>query len=1009
MAHAARQQKNAVIENSLSKAEADVPEAAKQEGGPPERGRSHGGDVSRKISRLIEENERLRQQVTFRALVTEISTAFINLAPTQINAGVDDALRRIGEYTGVDRAYVFRFSPDLSTMRNTHEWCAPGITPQIDNLQSVSCAEVPFFLRCMLAHETIQLPRLDDLPPEAARDRAVLEPQGIKSLVCVPMIHQGSLEGMLGFDSVRQEKTWPEQHVSLLHSIGEILIRAIKYQDTEQALHLSSAAIDTARDAILWLGPAGNILYANKTACRDLGYSERELLRLSVWDIVPFIRPQGWPNQWDLLKRVGSTSLSTEARRQNGRVFPIQLSITFLSSGGQEYVFVFASDITERKNQQHELRTAKDRAEEAARAKSVFVANMSHEIRTPLNGVIGMTGLLLETGLNDEQRQYVKAIRSSGEILLSTVNEILDFSKIEAGRVELEVTEFNLRALVEEAMDMLAPKAHEKGLKFSGMLPFDLPESLRGDPSRIRQVLINFLSNAVKFTDRGEVVLEVSAEAETRTSVSLRFDVRDTGIGVYPQKLHAIFQPFTQADSSTTRKYGGTGLGLAICRELADLMGGKVSAESVPGEGSTFTFRIALEKVESQSTTGRRRRLRASLNGLRVLIADAHAAHRRNLLELATTWNLDAEFAVDSEALLECVTAAHDAEVPFEILLIDDALPGRPLEETLAELRRHHGTLEILVMSSFGKQVHGDRLEKLNVAGVLPRPVKRTVLLNSLLKIVTPGSTLEVTSFSNPGGRMQNLGLRVLVAEDNAVNSMVAKRMLEKLGCRADIVGDGQEAIEALERLPYDAILMDCQMPVLDGFETTRRIRNSSGINKSIAIIAMTANALQGDRERCMEAGMDDYLSKPLHMDQLFSMLLPLSAAGTRPPAGPTPPPAPTHKDVLDLARLEEIADGDMAFTKEILTGFQRDMGHRIDELRVAVQQQDSESIRRVAHTIKGASRNIGADRMAQAAERIEKRSEGLKMKSLQPGLELLETEFQRVCLEIVKRLAPTA
>ncbi|MBX3729332.1 MAG: response regulator [Candidatus Sumerlaeia bacterium] len=962
------------------------------------------------MERLARENEQLRAQVEFLTLVAGISNEFIHIAPETIDASVNLALRRLGEHMGGDRSYLLRFSPDHSTITNTHEWCAPGIAPQIALLQRLPAEKAPLFARRLTALETYHIPRVRDMPDTSRLDRELLTVQGIRSVICVPIVHHGRVEGALGFDAVRAERSWSQTEERLLRIVGETLVRALKLQEAETALHVASASIENGCGLNLWIGPDGGILYANRAACEELGYSQQQVLGRHVCTVMPLGEIARWNQFWSQLCHSGRTGVSGEMVRSDGSRFPVQASLTYLRVQDREYLFLFANDVTERRVQHRELRAAMARAEDAARAKTLFVANMSHEIRTPLNGVLGMTSLLLDTRLDDEQRQYVRGIRSSGEMLLGVVNEILDFSKIEAGKLELEEMDFNLRAIVEESLDVLAPRAHEKGLKLSGMLSFDLPQHLRGDPSRIRQILTNFLSNAIKFTKQGEVILEVLAETETKSEIGLRFEVRDTGIGIAPDKLGRIFEPFTQADSSTTREYGGTGLGLAISRELAQRMNGQIGATSQPGAGSTFWFRITLPKAESHSTTGRRRRLKSTLASMRLIVADAHEAHRRNLLEVAASWYLDAVSVPSAEQLLGRLRAAREAGTLFEILLLDDALPGMPINQLVTDCRAECPSLGIVLMSSFGRHVLGDRFQVPGVSDVLAKPVRHNELLETLVRLVFPGGNIEVTRFSSPGEQQRFLGLRVLVAEDNPVNQMVAKRMLEKLGCRADIVIDGSEVLAALETLPYDVILMDCQMPVLDGFETTRRIRSGSPARCDIPIVAMTANALQGDRERCLAAGMDDYLSKPLHIDQLFGVLLPLSTAAAHPEAvtASTPKPTRPRPDVLNLKRLEEIADGDQSFIKEILTGFQRDMARRLDELRVAIHDRRLDAVQAIAHTIKGAGRNLGADRMAAAAEVIEGRKAGLQARSLQQDLEAIETEFQLVSLEIVKKLAPT-
>jgi len=672
----------------------------------------------------------------------------------------------------------------------------------------------------------------------------------------------------------------------------------------------------------------------------------------------------------------------------------------------------------ERKRMELELASARDAALESARLKSEFLANMSHEVRTPMNGVIGMTDLLLDTDLTEEQLEYAEAVRSSAALLLTIIDDILDFSKIEAGKLRFEKLNFDLQYVVESIVGLLAERAHAKGIELTSFIEPNVPTALRGDPGRLRQVLLNLGGNAIKFTEHGEAALHITEVDKTDAHVTLRFAVTDTGIGVSEEAQQNLFQAFTQADGSTTRRYGGTGLGLAISRQLVELMNGEIGVESEPGKGSTFWFtaRFGLQPdavSKGAPTPGAAKQ--AVLEGLRVLVVDDNETNRKILCRQMEAWNMKPTEADNGERSLELLLVAAERAEPYAVAILDLQMPGLDGFELARHIKADTrlAAVRLVLMPSFMQRGDGQAAREAGIAAYLTKPVRQSQLFDCLAMVMD--ESFDTASTANPARQanfltrhtLEEAGTamrqRVLIAEDNKLNQKVAQRKIEKLGYRADVVSNGVEALDALSRTEYAIVLMDCQMSEMDGFEATAEIRRRDAL-QSLPIIAVTANAMPGEREKCLAAGMNDYITKPIRDEELSRVIK----------RWVTHSEASTGNLSIDTDALKEfVAGSDEASVLQRIREFRKDFGddlagelidlfvsdmqQHLKRMRQFIEEENVSAVAREAHGLKGSCLNVCAMQLANLCVQLEQHRDAFAVPEALATLDRLEENFNQL------------
>jgi len=886
-------------------------------------------------------------------------------------AGLDRAGERVlglvGDVVGGDRCYVAVIAPDSRRIRITHEWCREGVGRVDQGDHALQVDHFPLLVHGPLDGRPAQIADVSSLPTEAAAERALFEARSVRSVVMVPLQAPAPTSGVLAVEAVTALRQWTDDELSLLSRAAELLGACWPRWKEENELRRLALAVEQSPAGVVITDPNGVIEYVNPKFCETSGYSAEEAIGETTIILRSGVTPpEVYDELWRTIRAGEEWRGDLANRRKTGELYweAVSVSAVRAADGTITHFIGVHEDISERRKARAELEETKEEADRANRAKSDFLANISHEIRTPVNAIVGISHLMAHTELTDRQRDYLGKIRTSAKALLDTIDPILDFSQIEAGRVTIESVRFELSEVLDEVDEVLGARAREKGLRFEVTTEPGLPGPLMGDPHRLAQILTSLGDNAVKFTERGTVSVSVEVAERKGGAVNLAFAVKDTGIGLSQAEIERLFQPFSQADTSTTRAFGGTGLGLAIAARLVELMGGRIAVRSQPGGGSEFAFSVDMHSAPH--STARPLPAPAGIGGVRILVVDDSPTDLKMLREALGRFAFEVEVVTSGEAALDLLAEVDgDERRRFDLALVDWRMPSMDGLETCRRIKRNPDLQDrpsVILITGHGREPAPQQVEDGLLDGFLLKPVNPSLLFDAVMAAVGRGARGDTSRRPVPQRqpRVTFPDTHVLLVEDNAINQEVAQAVLDDLGVRVTIAENGREAVEAVANTEPDLILMDIQMPIMDGYRATAEIRRLHG-RKRVPIIAMTANATAGDRDRCLKAGMDDYLSKPIDAGRLGDVLRRWVA-----------PDLPADLEGIDVKGALSRVGGNSKLLRRLLVDFHKDYGDVVERLRSILESDDTQEILLQVHTLKGVTATLGLTAASEATRELE-------------------------------------
>ncbi len=914
----------------------------------------------------------------FFKLIHNTFQKFFDVTSVNYESELKKSLEEIGEFFDLDRIYIYYFSKDPTFMQIESQWNREIITPKKETQEEEAVYALPWLIRRIKNNDFIAINSVEELPDEAIFEAEVFRNEGIKSFLIIPLKSENKLIGFIGYESLLRAITWKEEQIKILADISKVFSytrgRITKEKAYESTIDGQAILLNNSESQIWALSNVTSYATVNEAHAKFFGMNKSDMEYQDLYDIFDIQTANKLSeNNWNLFQKDGPTEIELEIKNWKGenRLLQIKSKPQRDEAGNIKYLICTAEDITEQRLAETELYKAKEQAEAANIAKSQFLANMSHEIRTPMNGIFGFLELLQSTDLSPEQKEFIREAKSASDILLHLINDILDFSKIEAKKLTMESIEFNLRNAIEDAVSLQVPKASEKGLELNSMIKDDVPEEVVGDPSRLRQVLNNLISNAVKFTENGEITVIVDYYEEENEVAVLNFQIKDTGIGIRKEDINKIFQSFNQADASTTRKYGGTGLGLAISSELVKMMGGDICVESTVGEGSTFKFSIRLKIAKRASKL---KYMFEKLECTNVLIVEDNANNRKIIGSYLQGTGLRAFEAQDAGSAITTIIANSSTENKISIAIIDYEMPGMSGYELATTLKNipFAKDIKLILLASAAQRVDGEAVKKHGFSSSLAKPVKRDDLLNCLavaLDLKKEDEQMQQIK-EKPEVEEDNTELqtRILLVEDNEMNRKIVISMLKSRNMVCDVAINGSEAVKAVSEKDYDVVFMDCQMPVMDGYESTAKIRLLEGDKKHTTIIAMTANAMEGDREKCIKAGMDYYISKPINFETMFN-IIETNIKGKK--------FLPDYKNIIykNIDHFVEITGLSKEDAEEILEDYVKYLPELFAGINSAIESKDFKKVSRLTHELKGSSGSFGITSIHKLAIKLEEKA----------------------------------